>query len=404
MNASNPKPILLVADDEEDIGEIIEAVGEELGFEVVYVNNGSEVVALVDRLSPAVIALDLRMPGTDGVEIIRELGKKKCSSAFLLMSGMDQRTLSTVKSLGKENNLNIGPTLTKPMSIDAIENALLPYVNTQIQSESADTPNYDQDYIKPGLKLTYEPEFQLGSQKNSSAKQRLHVCMQWRKDDDSVLAREELDDWASELGIVRGLSMMALSESLEELRAWCSQGFNPEISVSIDDNSLRQLNLPDILAKLADSKSIPRELLAIEIRESAIINRCGDVADVLTRLRIKGFKISVIIEHDGENILPLIDSSPIDQLVVDMSRLSEKPNFQNDMEIEFQYSSLTSLANNKGISTCVINVDSQDHIQFMKKCNFNSARGAKILGPVAASAILTLYTEGKFSEELKFVG
>ncbi|MBT4255716.1 MAG: EAL domain-containing protein, partial [Gammaproteobacteria bacterium] len=400
MNTSITKPTLLVADDEAEIGEIIEVVAEDLGFEVTCVTNGSKVVGLVEELSPTVVALDLRMPGADAVEIIRELGKKECDSSFLLMSGMDQRTLSAVKALGKENNLDIGATLTKPMSLDAIEEALLPYLRAQNNSVAAVETEPVAEQVKLGLNLLYEPEFQLKNVADVVSKQRMRVCAQWHKDDASVLAEEELNNWARDLGIAQGLSAMVLAESLEAVRIWSNQDFCPEISVSFDGSLLTQLDLPDNLAGMADSSFVPRELLAIEIKEAAITNRNEDVSDVLSRLRIKGFKISVLVERDGENILPMIDSIPIDQIVVDMSLLSGRVNFQNDMEIEFQYSSLTSLANNKGIATCAVNVDSEDQYQFMKKCNFNSARGAQILYPGAAPTILPLYTDGKFSEKL----
>ena len=181
MNTSITKPTLLVADDEAEIGEIIEVVAEDLGFEVTCVTNGSKVVGLVEELSPTVVALDLRMPGADAVEIIRELGKKECDSSFLLMSGMDQRTLSAVKALGKENNLDIGATLTKPMSLDAIEEALLPYLRAQNNSVAAVETEPVAEQVKLGLNLLYEPEFQLKNVADVVSKQRMRVCAQWHK-------------------------------------------------------------------------------------------------------------------------------------------------------------------------------------------------------------------------------
>lgn len=106
MSKAMHKPTLLVADDEEEIGEIFRALAEDLGFDVTCVTEGSEVVELVDRMRPTVIALDLRMPGTDGVEVIRELGRRGCKAAIILMSGMDQRTLSSVQALASDPSAN----------------------------------------------------------------------------------------------------------------------------------------------------------------------------------------------------------------------------------------------------------------------------------------------------------
>lgn len=390
------KPSLLVADDEIEIGEIVKAVAEDLGFEVTCVVEGSEVVSLVDRIKPDVIALDLRMPGADGVEIIRELGRKKCKSGILLMSGMDQRTLSSVQSLGKESNLDIGSTLTKPMSLDAIETALNPYLNKsgtaepKAKSESMDIP------FAFGLAVLYEPEFQLNASQAESV-QRLRVRAQWQMDDNRVIDADALTTLAKDCGISKGLNRMILAQSLENVRVWSNQDFTPEISIRLNNACLTDLSTPDVLATMADQFHVPREWLAMEIDETSILNKQDSISDVLSRLRIKGFKIVVAAEGEGENLLPLMDSLPINQVVIDLAHLNERANFLDDMEVEFLYSSLTSLTNKKGITACAGNVNSSAMLEFVKKCNFNSVRGTQILSPTRASEILPLYQDGKFS-------
>ncbi len=390
------RPTLLVADDEIEIGEIIKAVAEDLGFEVTCVAEGSEVVNLVDRTKPDVIALDLRMPGADGVEIIRELGKKQCRSGILLMSGMDQRTLSSVQSLGKESNLDIGSTLTKPMSLDAIETALSPYLGKAKRSTPQVRATVKQIPFEFGLAVLYEPEFQIKALQNEDT-QRLRVRAQWHMDDDRVIDADSLTTLAKDCGISKGLSKMILATALETVRIWSNQEFTPEITVQLDDAFLTDLATPDILAMMADQYHVPREWLAIEIDEKSILNKKESVSDVLSRLQIKGFRIVVAAKHEGENLLPLMDSLPIDQVVIDLAHLNTNANFLNDMEVEFLYSSLTSLTNKKGITACAANVNSPAALQFAKKCNFNSARGTQILSPAKANVILPLYQDGKLS-------
>ena len=398
MSKPGQKPRILVADDEVDIGEIIEAVAEDLGFEVTCVTDGAAVVDLVDSFKPDVITLDLRMPGADGVEIIRELGKRRCQADIVLISGMDQRTLSSVQALGRENNLLIDTILTKPMSVDAIENALTPFLRSTEQSEEAPADPGSGPDFDYGLSVLYEPEFQLKAL-GPETKQRLRVCPQWRKDDDTVLFESNLSLWSEEQAIAHGIAGMVIGEALEAVRIWANQGFSPEIAVKLDARLLSHLKIPDILSGIADRHHVPRDLLVIELDEAVITSKQEPISDVLSRLQIKGFKLSVCVEAGGENVLSMIDSLPIDQLVVDMTPLTATPNFTTNMEIEFMYSSLTSLSNRKGITACAANVNTMEQYQFAQQCNFNSARGNQIISPGLAQAILPLYTEGKFSEQ-----
>lgn len=393
MSNATQKPTLLVADDEEEIGEIFRALAEDLGFDVTCVTEGSEVVELVDRMRPTVIALDLRMPGTDGVEVIRELGRRSCKAAIVLMSGMDQRTLSSVQALGNELSLNIGGTLTKPASIDAIESALKPYLKVKKESQadiSRKPPLRKLDY---GFEVLYQPELVINRTANSP-RERLFVRMQWRMDDGMIITGLRLNNWIMENSVGKGISRMALEHALENVRIWSNQGFSPEISVRLDESLLSDLDLPDMLVHMVDNSNVARELLGLEIDEDSFMRNRTSIADVLSRLRIKGFRIVLNVLGEGENILPYLDKLPIDKINLNMSSLSSKPNFLNNMETEFLYSSLASLCKQNGLLVCGDNIHTEDQMKFVRKCNFNSIRGRQISAPLYAREILPLYTDG----------
>lgn len=115
---------LLVVDDEPAIRELFRDVAEELGYLVQEAGGRGEFVDSVAPFCPSVIVLDLTLPDTDGVELIRELAARQCSSAILLVSGQDSRVLATTQRLGRMAGLTMHGTLQKPVTIAEITDAL----------------------------------------------------------------------------------------------------------------------------------------------------------------------------------------------------------------------------------------------------------------------------------------
>ena len=64
---------ILVVEDSDEIRDLLGLVLEAEGYRVVALEDGREVVATARELRPALITLDLALPGKDGWEIVREL-------------------------------------------------------------------------------------------------------------------------------------------------------------------------------------------------------------------------------------------------------------------------------------------------------------------------------------------
>jgi len=64
---------ILVIEDEADILEVIEYNLKREGYKVICVGDGEEGVELARSLAPALILLDLMLPGLDGIEVCRTL-------------------------------------------------------------------------------------------------------------------------------------------------------------------------------------------------------------------------------------------------------------------------------------------------------------------------------------------
>jgi len=66
-------PLLLIADDDEDILELLAFRLERAGYEVVRARHGEEALRLALEHMPSLAVLDVMMPGLDGYEVTRRL-------------------------------------------------------------------------------------------------------------------------------------------------------------------------------------------------------------------------------------------------------------------------------------------------------------------------------------------
>jgi len=116
--------ILLVLDDDPGMGEFVAHVGELAGFDVMVTSNAKEFQD--SYLSKAVsgIVMDVAMPDMDAAALCGWLSEKKCSTPVILMSGYGDSILDWAENIGKNSNISILATFSKPVSVAKLKNAL----------------------------------------------------------------------------------------------------------------------------------------------------------------------------------------------------------------------------------------------------------------------------------------
>jgi DNA-binding response OmpR family regulator len=77
-----PRPLVLVADDDDDILQLLSFRLERAGYEIVQAQNGDEALRLALELVPALAVLDVMMPGLDGFEVTRELRRNEATATI----------------------------------------------------------------------------------------------------------------------------------------------------------------------------------------------------------------------------------------------------------------------------------------------------------------------------------
>jgi len=81
------KPKVLVIDDEEDFLETIVKRLLLRGLDVIGVDSGKEALKVLQEQSFDVVILDVRMPGMDGIETLREIKKRTPLTEVIMLTG-----------------------------------------------------------------------------------------------------------------------------------------------------------------------------------------------------------------------------------------------------------------------------------------------------------------------------
>ena len=109
MKAASRPRLVLVVDDDEMIRRLVRAVLEADEFEVAEARDGESALRLASETQPAVVVLDIMMPGLDGVEVCRRLDHESVK-VIVLTARDDPRLEDECREAGAN------AFLTKPFS------------------------------------------------------------------------------------------------------------------------------------------------------------------------------------------------------------------------------------------------------------------------------------------------
>jgi CheY-like chemotaxis protein len=118
------KPRLLVIDDEPALAEFVAQVARDCGITPILTSNDSAFREAVIAEQPEMVALDLGMPGMDGVELLRVLAAEDHRAPVLIISGFDRRILESAFRLGEALGLTMVGPLEKPVRAEDLETVL----------------------------------------------------------------------------------------------------------------------------------------------------------------------------------------------------------------------------------------------------------------------------------------
>ena len=111
---------LLMIDDDPDMGAFVRAVAEPLGYRVETHEDSRTFMTASENERYDVIILDLTMPNTDGIELLRYLSERQVPGRVFIMSGVDPTLRRMAMVLGEAGNLDMAGIIPKPVRVSEL--------------------------------------------------------------------------------------------------------------------------------------------------------------------------------------------------------------------------------------------------------------------------------------------
>ena len=145
MDENNEKGVILVVDDEKEVTMSLKGFFSALGYDMLTALDGNEAMNVINSIKNLdLILLDVRMPGVDGIQILKHLRKIKSKAKVIIITAYDKEVKAEVEKLG------IDGFFAKPIDLSK----LIDRIRYVIEDSKKDTRVY------PTKEKTGEPEIE----------------------------------------------------------------------------------------------------------------------------------------------------------------------------------------------------------------------------------------------------
>ncbi|MCC6333638.1 MAG: EAL domain-containing protein [Myxococcales bacterium] len=147
-----PSGRVLVVDDDEVMLKVCSAVLSSVGLTADLVSNPLDALARIRSYRYDAIVSDIRMPGGDGISLLRAARAQDATVPFVLMTGAP--SVETAVSALEYGALKY---LQKPFSVDELAHAVSSAVHRRVQSEDLPALRARLDHALSHLWMAYQP-------------------------------------------------------------------------------------------------------------------------------------------------------------------------------------------------------------------------------------------------------
>lgn len=365
---------LLMAGNDEFALQVVGEAATAFGLLVRRVSSREGISDAVAEFGPDVVILDPATLDDGGTRVLQAVADSGASLLFL--GGPDDRATRTAREYAAAHGLEVAGILPKPVSPEGLEVALRA-MSGELMFSAADIA----EAIMRG-EITAWYQLQL-----------LRSGAGWRADGAEALARWQHPQHGAVLpdaflpvaeaeGQIAAITDCVLLSTVQQLGAWQRAGKPLRVGVNLSPSLVTDPDFPERLARLVGEYDVPARSLVLEIPEPSLALAPEGFLNMLARLRIHGFGLS--LEHFGSGNSSLTDlyRTPFSELKIDRRLVCQ---LDEDEDACRLVRGIILLAHELGLETTAEAVETSETLEFLHAAGCDRVQGFVISRPLPAS-------------------
>ena len=381
---------LLVVDDDPVVLQQMTAMLATLGVkEVLTAGGGVEALQLLNERDGSIETLvcDLSMPAMDGLELLRLFGRTGFQGSVVLMSGADEKVLNTAGKLADLQGLRVLGQVHKPVTPARMTELLSRPVPPRACRHKSVAPQLvSPQCIRDGIA---RDEFTLWFQPKVDAATLeplgVEALARWPHPARGLLAPDTFIPVAEREGLVRELSQSLTARALREGARLHAEGFPLTIAINLSGRWLDDLQLPEFILAATQAAGLRPADVILEVTETGVMKELATALEVLTRLRLKGFGLSIDDFGMGYSSFEQLDRIPFSELKLDRGFVCKGA---EDATAYAILQGSIDMARRMALTTVAEGVETQAQLELMRTLGCDSIQGYLIARPMCTDDLL----------------
>jgi EAL domain-containing protein (putative c-di-GMP-specific phosphodiesterase class I)/CheY-like chemotaxis protein len=380
--------IILVIDDEPDVGKFIAAAAQTVGLHCAVT---SDVDTFLESLTSytTLILLDLMMPGRDGIEVLRLLNERRCNVPIVLMSGVGDRVLESAEQLAQSLGLTIVGHLNKPFRLKELQAVL---TKSAALSASPGTKSQQRHDItdeelriavdRNQFVLHYQPQVEIATGNVIG----LEALVRWQHPARGLIFPDNFIGRAEELSLIDRLGWIVYERAMREAGQFANnRDVLLTLSLNVSLRSLKDLEFTDRFVALIERSGLNARNITVEITESGLLEELSTTLDVLTRLRMKKVSLSIDDFGTGYAMMQQLRAIPATELKIDKSFIQKTETSARDRVI---VQKSIEMGHELDMKIVAEGVETQEQFEFLRANRCDAVQGYLFSRPQPPESLL----------------
>jgi len=374
---------VLVLDDEPFILKLMGRILAQLGFaQVTTCGSGHAALRWVAERDgeDSLILCDINMPEMDGIEFLRKLAEQQYGGGLVFVSGEDERALQATEKLARAHRLMVLGALPKPVQPASLDALIARWPAQPRRAPRQARKVYDAGAVRRAidrgeLENHFQPQVDLASGRVVG----VESLARWRHPGDGMVYPDQFIGVAEEHGLIDDLTRAVIAGAFAQASRWQDQGLALRVAVNVSMDNLASLDFPDFVAGQAAEAGVAPHGVVLEVTESRLPRDLRAPLEILTRLRLKRFGLSIDDFGTGHSSLRQLRDMPFDELKIDSSFVHGAAGRGTELAI---YDASLGLARQLGMQTVAEGIEDRIDWDMVRRSGCHMGQGYFIARPM----------------------